>query len=654
MSTIVSAVYLWIFTFGIVTQQNWLILTALLALVASALIFRKRGTSAILLVSFASTILVLASTKWQIFSDFSLDPLSEIRKLLTRSIIGVNNDASAIVLGLTLGDDSQVSHELQAAMRTTSLTHLMAVSGANCAIVVGASYFLLARFSIRIRVILSITALAAYVLLVGFQPSVLRASTMALAVLIAISIGQKINPLSALALSVIVLLCLNPLLSREYGFALSVLATAGILIATPSLYQKLATKLPKLLAMGIAVSLGAQLFCLPLLLGLQGGLPTYSLLANLLCEPLVAPITILGLVASIFFWCPPISGAMFWLASVVAWPIPKIASLLADLPAATVPWRLDGVGIALTIFLIGLTLHALNSKSANHRNISLALIAVIVASSCGYVFYKVVRTSVWPMPDWQISSCDVGQGDATVIRDGASVAVIDVGRDNKKIDSCLSRLGVSRIDLLVLTHFDADHVNGLSGAIRNRSVGRALVTSFEDDRPGADLSRLQLEAAAIPTSKTESGLHGSLGSITWKVLSPSRTAIEADDSNDGSVTMLFRFPKFQLLTLADIGEKGQMRLASNLGSWYTDRNLPLVMKVSHHGSSDQYSEFIEWLKPKIALISVGANNGYGHPTRRTLGALARAGAVLLRTDLLGSIALKNIDGSFQISDTGSS
>ncbi|MFM6977258.1 MAG: ComEC/Rec2 family competence protein [Micrococcales bacterium] len=258
------------------------------------------------------------------------------------------------------------------------------------------------------------------------------------------------------------------------------------------------------------------------------------------------------------------------------------------------------------------------------------------------------------MKNWQIASCDVGQGDATVVRSDNSVSVIDVGRDEKLIDACLAKLGVIHIDLLVLTHFDADHVNGLSGALRNRRVDTALLTSFQDDRPGANFSQFLLESNGIRTIKSEQGLHGAVGSIAWKVLSPTRTAEEVEDSNDGSVTMLWRFSDFQLITMADLGEKGQRRLAANLGSWWTDPTLPLVMKVSHHGSADQYAELIEWLKPKLALISVGENNGYGHPTRRTLNTLNRAGATTLRTDLLGSISVASSNGEFEVSYTGSS
>jgi competence protein ComEC len=615
---------------------------------------RKIGGGAVLLLGASFSLITLSSLQWPLVTTLLFDPLGGFREYLAKLISGVNPDSAAIVLGLTLGDDSQVSAILSDAMKTTSLTHLMAVSGANCAIVVGAIYFVLARLSIRLRVGASLCALFAYVLLVGLQPSVLRASVMAGAVLLSLGLGRKINPLSALALCVLVLLSLDPTLAKEYGFALSVLATTGILIATPEIYKRLLVRMPKWLAMGLSVSIGAQLFCFPVLVGLQGGLPTYSLLANLLCEPLVMPITIIGLVATLFFWLQPIASAFFWLASLVAWPIPKIATLLAGLPMATMPWRVDGIGISLAVFLMAATIGLLYAKSAARRNLSALMVAILLASSFGIVVNQFVRTSIWPMSDWQISSCDVGQGDATVIRDRGSVALIDVGRDEKKIDSCLSKLGILRIDLLVLTHFDADHVNGLSGAIKNRSVAQAMVTSFQDERPGADFSRFQIAARTIPIVQAETGMNGRVGSVRWKVLSPSRTAIEAEDSNDGSITMLFQFSNFQLITLADLGEKGQMRLASTLGSWYNDSSLPLVMKVAHHGSADQFPEFIEWLKPELALISVGKNNGYGHPTQRTIAALNRAGAVLLRTDLLGSISLKHQVGEFEVSYTGSS
>jgi competence protein ComEC len=412
--------------------------------------------------------------------------------------------------------------------------------------------------------------------------------------------------------------------------------------------------MPKWVAMGLAVSVSAQLFCFPVLLSLQGGVPTYSLLANLICEPLVAPITILGLLGILFLWCPPISSLIFWLASVAAWPIAATAKFLSAFPFATLPWRLDIWGVIAAAAVVIAILVAIFGKKRSTQNLSWLVVFSIFACSIGLVLQQAVRISLWPMVDWQVASCDVGQGDATVIRDGEAIALIDVGRDEKKIDSCLSKLGVTQIDLLVLTHFDADHVNGLAGAINQRVIGEAMLTSYFDERPGADFSRTQLTTAHIPILNAEQGLEGLLGSVTWRVLSPSRTATEAEDANDGSITMLWHFYDFQLITLADLGEKGQQRLAASVNTWWNVADLPLVMKVSHHGSADQYSEFLEWLKPKVALISVGARNGYGHPTKRTLDTLNRTGSVVLRTDLLGSIALKNENGDFELSYSGSS
>jgi len=654
VSSIASAIFLWLFTIGLVTSQWWLLGLAVVVLIVLLILFRGRGAAAIALISTASASLVMATHQWPVRMSLGQDPFAAIRNLAANSISGVSIDSASLVLGLAVGDDSKVSQELSSALKLTSLTHLMAVSGANCAIVIGAVYFLLFRLSIRKRVFCSVVALVAYVGLVGLQPSVLRAASMAIAVMFALVLGRKVNPLSALALSVLFLLCAAPELATSYAFALSVLATAGILIVAPNVYRKLASRLPSWLAMGLAVSIGAQLFCFPVLLGLQGGVPTYSILANLLCEPLVAPITVLGLLGILFLWFPPLASLLFWLASLVAWPITALAKTLSHFPFATLPWRVDFSGVTLAICFVAFVLLALNTHKIGIQNLSWIAAVSILACSFGVILNQAVRVSLWPIANWQVASCDVGQGDATVIRDHEEIAVIDVGRDEYKIDNCLNKLGVKHINLLVLTHFDADHVNGLSGALKNRKIDLAMLTSFFDERPGADFSRFLLNSQNIGVIKAEQGMTGQIGQSIWKVLSPSRTAEEAEDSNDASVTMLWRFEDFQLITLADLGEKGQRRLAANLGTWWREPEIPLVMKVSHHGSADQYPELLEWLKPKLALISVGTENGYGHPTKRTLDTLSRTDSVILRTDLLGSIALQRQHGEFELSYSGSS
>jgi competence protein ComEC len=236
-------------------------------------------------------------------------------------------------------------------------------------------------------------------------------------------------------------------------------------------------------------------------------------------------------------------------------------------------------------------------------------------------------------------NCDVGQGDALVIRSEGQIAVVDVGREPEPIDNCLRQLGISRINLLVLTHFDADHIAGLPGALRSRTVDRALITPFKDTRPLFAIT-MHLLAQVPQVVKAGIGTNGSLGELQWQVLSPTIEASEAKDSNDASLAMRWESPKLVLYTMADLGEPGQMRMVQNFGGYLNHpAQKPLVLKVSHHGSADQYPELIEAMHPDIAIISVGKENSYGHPTERTLRTLALVGSVILRTDQQGAIGV---------------
>ena len=211
---------------------------------------------------------------------------------------GISPDAKSLVLGLAVGDTSTYRTEFLANLKALSLTHLSAVSGANCAIVVGAVFWLLSFLTSRrwLRTSLAIVALIFYVQLVGPQASVLRAALMAGVVLLAVSRG--VWPIAALSWAVLLLLWVQPNYAHDYGFTLSVCATAAILILAPALVERFKTRMPKPAAVALAVTVAAQLWCMPILLGLQGGVPTYAVVANLLSEPVVPIVTVLGISAA--------------------------------------------------------------------------------------------------------------------------------------------------------------------------------------------------------------------------------------------------------------------------------------------------------------------------------------------------------------------
>lgn len=584
---------------------------------------------------------------------FMIWPFEQLRAASVQALAGVNPDAVALTLGLAIGDSSLASESLLAAMRDTSLTHLVAVSGSNCAIVSGAVFLALQRFGVRVRVFWSLTALVSYVFLVGSQPSVLRAATMAAAILLAYLSGRKVNPLVALSIAITVLVIVSPEIAVQYGFALSVAATAGILLIAPKIYELLKSRMHRWVALALSVSAAAQLLCFPILLQLQDRIPTYSLAANLLSEPLVAPVTVLAILGVTLSWIPPLASTLFWLASLPAALIAIIAHTFAGLPMSTTFWATGLLGTLSAVALVIAIVVYLVAKSSYLRSTAVAVVSVLILSSASMLTVEAVRSAIWPQHDWQIASCDVGQGDATVLRSGASIALIDVGKFDSKIDRCLTDLGITEIHLLVLTHFDQDHVLAINGALKGRTLDRVLVSPFVDERPAAKAALRALHVRGVKTTNAYKDMRGTLGTASWIVLSPTMTASEAEDSNDASITMLFRFANYSLLALADIGEKGQMRLAEDIDSWHAGwvADHDLVLKVSHHGSADQYAELIEHIRPSISLISVGESNGYGHPTSRTLKLLGRTNSLICRTDQLGSISLARNSKGFTVANT---
>ena len=570
-----------------------------------------------------------------------------IRRRFLLALHGDNPDAVGLVAGLTVGERSLLSEQVEDQMRTLSLTHLVAVSGANLAIVVGATYFLLAGLGLarNVRFVIALFVMASYVLLVGPESSVIRAATMALFVMVGLWLGRGSSPLNSLSLAVIVLLAIDPALSRDIGFALSAFATAGLLIFAPPVFEWLRGKLPDFIALGLAASFAAQLFTTPVLLLIQPSIPIYSVLANLLVEPVVAPITILGITSVVVaVFSIPLAGIFSSIASWFAHWIVFVSAELSTWPLARVHFVQGLTGIVLVGVIVGLL--ALSYGSMGHWAGQLQLAAgLTLVLAISWATTDVVRRASFA-GDYSLYACDVGQGDALIVRDADVVALIDVGPDSDLIDDCLKSAGVSFIDLLVLTHFDADHVRGIDGALRGRGVGVAIVSGFEDDRPLVSAVRSSLDSRSVPIQVARAGMAGQLGDLSWKVLQPSATATEASNSNDASVVIAFWDAANAVLALGDLGESGQLRLLrGSMGDLAMLRQRNLTLKVAHHGSSDQSEELAKFLLPEIALFSVGEND-YGHPTKRTLGLYQQLGAVVCRTDQHGPVAVRfDQDGS---------
>ena len=374
---------------------------------------------------------------------------------------------------MVVGDTSGISDQLDADAKTTGITHLLAVSGSHFAILCGMVVVVLRRFGPRTAAIGGTLTLLGLVILVGPQPSVLRAALMGGIGMLALLTGRTRSVVPALATAVIALVLIDPGLAVSVGFALSVLATGGLILIAPAWSESLQRRgFPGGWADVLAVPAAAQIVTMPVIVLISGSVSVVGVFANLLVAPVVAPALILGVCCAITgpWW----SGAAAVLAHLSAplldW-IAGVAHRLARWPHATVPWPATPTG-AVVLAGLSITMVIL----LRHRRFR----ELFAAAAAGVALIAVPTRIIapgWPAQGWLLTACEVGQGDAMVLSTGeqGTAVVIDTGPDPGLVDACLDRLGIGTIPLLVLTHLHADHVDGLVGAMHGRTIGAIAV-----------------------------------------------------------------------------------------------------------------------------------------------------------------------------------
>ncbi|HAM24165.1 MAG TPA: hypothetical protein DCM51_01200, partial [Actinobacteria bacterium] len=406
----------------------------------------------------------------------------QLRSALAQASRGLRPSA-ALVPALVDGDTSAVPEQVIDDLRLSGLAHLSAVSGANVAIAVGAIVLLARRLRVRGRALTAVGAATVIGFVVVARPegSVIRAAVMALIAMAASVRGGVRQTGAVLGAAVALLLVVNPLLMVDLGFVLSVAATAGLVLLAPLLSRILRGRgwRPRI-ADACAVVIAAQVAVTPVLVGFTGRLDPVAVPANLLAAPAVVPITVLGFAAMLIAPVAPlIAQALVWCAQWPAQWVLVVAAAGAQWPGGVVSWR-GGWWASVMWTLVVATVIAVAVMRRWTPHITWLvppLVAVVVIA-----LVPIPPALQWPR-DWLFLACDVGQGDALALSTGrASAIVVDVGPDARRVDRCLRDAGVRRIDALVLTHFHADHVNGLAGALHHR-VTRLLVTSPLTDPP---------------------------------------------------------------------------------------------------------------------------------------------------------------------------
>lgn len=535
---------------------------------------------------------------------------------------GLTAPLDALATGLVTGDDTDLPEDAREALRAAGLGHLTAVSGANVALVVGGVALLagVTRWRPATRRLAAVVAIVAFVIVTRAEPSVVRAACMAGAVLAAEARGHARHAVAALATAVLASLLIDPLVARSVGFLLSVSATAGILVVAPRIRARLPAR-PGRLGDAVAVTLGASIGVTPGLLASFGEAPLASVPANIVAAPLAAVAfavtTAAGVVAQV---SEPAGAALMALAG------PAVRGVLATARAAEAagapvlstarPFLLVAAAAAVVALLVA-------SAVARRLGLAVAVGASVVVLAPGPGREGLVLTAL-----------DVGQGDALLVETPDVRILVDAGPDDTAA-TWLRRRPDLRPDLLVVSHPHADHVGGLRDVLDG--VGVPVLWRPPPTEPAASFETTLAAAAERGTAvvRAAAGRTVRVGETRIDVLGPPPGrpyAGTASELNESSLVVRVAWRGRAALLTGDAEAAAQRDLLRRPGAIRAG-----LLKVPHHGAATNAPGFLRAVGAEVAVISVGADNDYGHPRKEVLDDLRTAGVEVLRTDRDGEV-----------------
>lgn len=556
---------------------------------------------------------------------------------------GLSPDTAALVQGLAVGEDADLSPATRAEIRAAGLGHLTAVSGANIAMVVGVAMWA-ARVvgASRAQALLpAAAALVGYVGLVGPEPSVMRAAVMATVALAGVLLGGG-SGLTALASAVTVLLVWDPGLASSRGFALSCAATVGLILAAPSgrravewvnhrVRAPFAVPVTVLVA-ALATAVAAAAATAPLLASYGEGVSWVAIVANVLVAPVVPLVTIGGLgVMALAVVAAPLAEVVAWVPGLGAAWIVRVGHWASTIPGG----RLSLPGTWQSGAVVAVTFLGLAGLAKRWPKAPLWAATTAVVAAIGHASMPPVWRGV--PPDWAVVFCDVGQGDATILRAGPDSAVlVDAGPEPDAAVRCLRRVGVARADAVVLSHFHRDHVEGFPRVAESLRPSQVWVSPLAEPPVQAGEVRSAANAYGSQVSVPTQGQKSQWGAVAVEVLGPGRLVREGSAPNNASIVLVADVAtdagSVRVLLSGDVEPEAQAALMSAV----SDPNVD-VAKVPHHGSANQHPAYARWAGALWAVVSCGVGNDYGHPADSTLRDWQASGATTVRTDINGDV-----------------
>jgi competence protein ComEC len=581
------------------------------------------------------------------------NPIKYISIIIKNKLLSVIQNTmqepySSLLGSIVFGSQaSPLSSELQENYRTAGVIHLLVVSGTQVSIILSV-FLALCKFlglAQSARLIVVSFASLMFTIMVGAGPSIIRAAVMSEAALLADSIERANNFYNSMAISVLALLIMDPLNLYDIGFQLSFMATWALFHIAPVIGEKLSAYALPLIARAASVAIAPTIATTPIILYNFGQVSFVSVLSNFMIIPWVEITVVLGFISTI---AGLISLPMSWLINntltLILALLNAIVNFFASLPFACRYFAPPGLLAIIIYYIIIVAMVEKIKQKAKIRLNLIILFAVLIIGSFGFSHAA---------SDLTITFIDVGQGDSILVESpSGQKMLIDGGgkQENResKIENredtvgrsivvpFLRKKGINELNLIVLTHPHDDHVAGLPYVLEKIKVDMVL-DSGQPHTSRAYYRFLKLiENKKIPYKIARAGQVIDLGAgVKGEILHPSEPLITGTESdlNNNSVVIKLTYGSTSFLLMGDTAFEGEERLLSFGYNLKSD-----VLKVGHHGSRTSTSdEFLKYVRPKYAVISVGAKNKFGHPARETLDRLAKYGIKVLRTDLSGAI-----------------
>ena len=566
-------------------------------------------------------------------TNIVLKQIYKLRNLMKKQINKLLPEETAgLCMGMLIGDISNIDENMQENFRNSNLSHILAVSGANVSYIIVSITYIFNKMCFRKRLskIISIFLLILFMLLTGCTASVNRACIMAILMLIADLLYRKSDVYNNLAISALILLIINPYTALDIGFQLSYMGTIGIVFLHDKVSNIIKTnnKIIKYFLEMIYVTTCANIAIIPIMMFHFNTLSLTFYFSNVLAGPILGVVVIVGFIMffiSLIF--NPIAIVIAFVLNLMLKFIIKIAEITASMPFSKIIITTPSIlFIALWYFTILVAVYWKKAKEIfiKKKKIISSVIAVLIV----IILITNLLTNI--NRNLTIHFIDVGQGDSCLIitplnkrilidGGGSEIGSFDVGE--KTLLPYLLDRKIKKLDYIIISHFDSDHIGGLFTIMENLKVENIIISKQGEE--SENLIKFQ-EIVKNKKSKViivEKGDYIKIDNTTYlEILFPNKKLIKANVLNNNSIVAKLNCMGTKIMFTGDIEEIAEKELCNLYKN--TDKLKADILKVAHHGSkTSSIEEFLKLVNPKIALIGVGASNNFGHPNTGVLNRL---------------------------------